>query len=346
MLYTKYKPTRLKDIKHNKSLTDALLSIDSNSNNYIIYGVDGTGKNTILMAYINSIFNNDNLIYETKYTNIDLVLNNNTISIDIISSSHHFEINCEDFSDKRIVNSFIKMISNTYNINNNKKKIVIIKHLELLNIEYQWMLRRTIENVYKTCRIFFITNNISKIDNSITSRCICLRTELPTTDEITIILEHIVEKENIAVNKQQIEKIIKNSNRNLSTCLVMLEYSNRDKKSKKTNNIINIFINKLITKINNSTNLDNILEIRDSIHFVVLYDINLNIFFCSLYDFFINSDLDYNKKLLILKVISNNNYTIQLASKKLYHLECLVCNIIFILNTKELNNINNVINFY
>ena len=39
-------------------------------------------------------------------------------------------------------------------------------------------------------------------------------------------------------------------------------------------------------------------------------------------------------------------FLMNLASKKLYHLECLVTNIILINNTEELNTINNVINFY
>ena len=81
MIYNKYKPTNLNDIHHNKSIVNALLQIKKNENNYIIYGLDGTGKTTILMAYINSLFNYDNLIYEKKNTNIDLPINNNITSV-------------------------------------------------------------------------------------------------------------------------------------------------------------------------------------------------------------------------------------------------------------------------
>ena len=346
MIYNKYKPTSLTDIHYNKSTVDALLQIKKNDNNYIIYGLDGTGKTTIIMAYINSLFNHDNLVYEKKNTNIDLPINNNITSVNINSSCYHFEINCEDFNDKRIVNHFIKMVSNTCNIINNKKKIIIVKHLELLNIEYQWMLRRTIENVYNTCRIFFISNNISKIDNSITSRCICFRTELLQKIELYDILFSIAKKEQIDISESQINKIISTSNNDLSTCLVMLEYTIHSNKFTKPVNYYDQLIDNFIIEMNQVTQLIDIIQLRDTLHLFILYEINLKPFFTKIFDYFVNSDIEKHKKTMILNVIANNNHTIHLASKKLYHLECLVTNIILINNTQELNTIDNVINFY
>lgn len=346
MIYNKYRPTNLNDIHHNKSTVDALLQIKRNDNNYIIYGLDGTGKTTILMAYINSLFDYDNLIYEKKNTNIDLPINNSITSVNINSSCYHFEINCEDFNDKRIVNHFIKMLSNTCNIINNKKKIIIVKHLELLNIEYQWMLRRTIENVYNTCRIFFISNNISKIDNSITSRCICFRTELLNKTELYNIICSILEQEKIVISETQTNKIINTSNRNLSTCLVMLEYTVHSKKFTKPVNYYDQLIDNFIIDMSKATQLTDIIHLRDTLHLFILYEINFKPFFTKIFDYFVNSDIDNDKKIMILNVIANNNHTVHLASKKLYHLECLVTNIILINNTEELNTIDNIINFY
>ena len=161
-----------------------------------------------------------------------------------------------------------------------------------------------------------------------------------------MILYSILEKENITISDSQINKIINISENNLSTCLVMLEYTIHAKKYVKPINLYNQLIDKFILDIYNSTQITDILNLRDTIHLMLLYEVNITIFFKKLFDYYVNIDIESRKKIMILNVIANNNHTFHLASKKLYHLECLVTNIILINNTEELNSIENVINFY
>ena len=82
-------------------------------NHQLIYGLNGCGKYTIVKTYINHIFNYDNKVYNLKNHTIELIFNGNKIDFTVLASPYHFEINCEDFNDKRLVNQFIKSVANT-----------------------------------------------------------------------------------------------------------------------------------------------------------------------------------------------------------------------------------------
>ena len=83
------------------------------------------------------------------------------------------------------------------------------------------MLRRTVEKLYKTCKIIFISNHISRIDSSISSRCICLRIESPSEYEIKNILVDIIDTYHLNVTEKQLEYIIKVSQRNLKDSYII-----------------------------------------------------------------------------------------------------------------------------
>lgn len=341
MLLNKYKPFFLSDIKHNTDTINNLINIKDNMNHFFFYGRKGSGKNTIVLAYLNNLFNNDCKIYDRNSITMNLQINNSNINVNIITSLYHFEINCEDFNDKRIVNHFIKCVSKTNNISTNKSKIIIIKHIELLSIEYQWMLRRTIEKVYKTCKIIFITNNLSKIDNSIISRCFCIRIQSPQDKELFSILKDISDQENLSIQEKQIEYIIKKSQRNITTAITLLEYSTINNKYTKPYLHYNEYIKEIINLVFSSTDTSNMTKIRSMLHNILLYDININIFTEHLLNAVINNDiLNMEKKNIIINIISFYESTMICAYKKIYHLEAMVSNIILILNTPESELIN------
>lgn len=333
--YKNNKPICLNDVKHNKKSITVLNQIKTNMNHLLIYGLNGSGKYTIIKAYLNHMFDYDNKIYNMKDKIIELSFNGTKTDFKVLASPYHFEINCEDFNDKRLVNQFIKSVACTNNISNNKKKIIIVKHIEHLTIEYQWMLRRTIEKLYKTCKIIFISNHISRIDSSISSRCICLRIESPSDDEIKDILSEICDKHSISISSKQLNYILKVSQRNLKTALVLFEYSMYTQSPKPTLYHIQPIID-IIDKVYKSSAPRHVKEIREQLHNLLLYDVNLNLFQTHLLDFFImNKEISEYKKEKVISVITNINRNINFAYKKLYHLETLVTQIIIILNTDE-----------
>ena len=48
------------------------------------------------------MFNYDNKVYNIKNHTIELIFNGNKIDFTVLTSPYHFEINCEDFNDKRL----------------------------------------------------------------------------------------------------------------------------------------------------------------------------------------------------------------------------------------------------
>ncbi len=340
--YKNNKPTKLDEIKHNTTSINIFKKLKNNMNHQLIYGLNGCGKYTIAKTYINHMFDYDNKVYNIKNQTIELVFNGNKIDFTVSASPYHFEINCEDFNDKRLVNQFIKSVANTNNISNNKNKIIIVKHIELLTIEYQWMLRRTVEKLYKTCKIIFISNHISRIDSSISSRCICLRIESPTDIQIKNILKDIIDTNKINVNDKQLDHIIKVSQRNLKTAILLLEYSSSTNNFTKPTLHHLIPIHNIISKINNSTKPSDIREIRENLHDILLYDINIDLLQIHLLDnFIINKEIPDFKKYKIINVIKEINNKIIFGYKKLYHLEYLITKIT-IINNYDKEIINNI----
>lgn len=340
--YKNNKPTKLDEIKHNSTSINIFKKIKDNMNHQLIYGLNGCGKYTIIKTYINHMFNYDNKVYNLKNHTIELIFNGNKIDFTVLASPYHFEINCEDFNDKRLVNQFIKSVANTNNISNNKNKIIIVRHIELLTIEYQWMLRRTVEKLYKTCKIIFISNHISRIDSSISSRCVCLRIESPSDIEIKNILYDIIDSYKLNVNEKQLEYIIKVSQRNLKTAILLLEYSTSNKNFIKPTLHHLIPVHNIISKINQCNTPNNIREIRENLHDIILYDINLDLLQIHLLDnFIINKDISSFKKNKIISVIKDINNKIIFGYKKLYHLESLITKIA-IINNYDNDVINNI----
>ena len=99
-------------------------------------------------------------------------------------------------------------------------KVVVINEAEGLSKEAQQSLRELMEQVEKTCKFIFMTNNITKIDNAIQSRCNLVVIKEPSKPEIIRYAGNILNMEGIQfegrilttyVNKHypDIRKIIK-----------------------------------------------------------------------------------------------------------------------------------------
>ena len=81
LLVHKYQPKKREDFIFHQSYLDILDNFRSHSQilNMIIYGNYGTGKNTLCNYFINSYFNFDNQIYNTKMVEYEINEKNDLI---------------------------------------------------------------------------------------------------------------------------------------------------------------------------------------------------------------------------------------------------------------------------
>lgn len=127
LLYHKYQPRKKEDFIFNQQYLEVLDNFSSQSHilNMIIYGNYGTGKNTLCNYFINSYFNFDNQVYNTKMVEYEL---NEKSTINILKSPYHYIIDvCDNkYNDKKIISDFIEEISRTINISNNRDRKSVV----------------------------------------------------------------------------------------------------------------------------------------------------------------------------------------------------------------------------
>jgi hypothetical protein len=103
-------------------------------------------------------------------------------------------------------------------------RIIIIEDADLLTIEAQESLRKTLETYIQTCRFIFLSNREGHIIDPLYSRCVKIEVSSPTEDEIKGILKHIRATElDSEIPDNIYDQIITGSQRDLSRALRYFE---------------------------------------------------------------------------------------------------------------------------
>ena len=145
-------------------------------------------------------------------------------------SNYHFEIDVSFFCEihQQYLLETIFEFSNTNNVANNRYQIIILKNADYLDIGIQHQLRKMMETFYKTCRIIMITNNLSRIDDTIKSRCLTILINSPSTKEVLSVVKYAIEDHCPALKEKQLtsicEKACELSNYNLHIALLIAQY--------------------------------------------------------------------------------------------------------------------------
>ena len=199
----------------------------SNFMHLIIYGNIGCGKEYLINNLLEKIYGKAGIeLKEVEYTVTGY--SNTKTKIMIKQSKHHIiiEPNTNGF-DKYLIQDIIQDYakSELLNILKNRKlfKVVIINKIDNLSYYAQASLRRTMEKYSNTCKFILISDQLSKIIEPLRSRCLLIRVQLPTHEQILETLLHISYKENIDISFLKIKEIINKSDNRINHAIWLLE---------------------------------------------------------------------------------------------------------------------------
>ncbi|KAH9728638.1 Replication factor C subunit 3 [Citrus sinensis] len=161
----------------------ALLSLrvtEQDCPHLLFYGPPGSGKKTLIMALLRQVFGPG--AEKAGSRNIDLELTT-------LSSANHVELSPSDagFQDRYVVQEVIKEMAKNRPIDTKGKrgfKVLVLNEVDKLSREAQHSLRRTMEKYSASCRLILCCNSSSKVTEAIRSRCLNIRINSPTEEQV------------------------------------------------------------------------------------------------------------------------------------------------------------------
>lgn len=223
----KYRPHNLNDFSFNSDFSNNLykLSLHKNIPHLLIYGPEGCGKYSRIMALLSAIFGPSIYKLDTENRVFEIMNRVKGIELTITNSQHHVEFSPSDagYYDRVIIQEIIKEYAHTASINKSIR-IILIKNVDRLSKNAQHSLRRTMEKYTKECRFILCCNGVGRIIDPLKSRCLMMRLSAPTDDEVYTILRNILHKENITnIGYSKISDIIEISNGNIKKSIFILQ---------------------------------------------------------------------------------------------------------------------------
>lgn len=194
MLSTKYIPDSYDDLIVNENIITILQS----NLNVILYGPSGSGKTTMIKTLLKHKGNDKYLVINVADNRgINLIRDNiiDFINIDIISIAHE-----------------------------NVQKVVILDEMDSLTYDAQNILNSIMESCCnKSIRFIFVCNYFNNISQSIVSKCCCLRINCTDNSKLINRIKYICNNENINIDINIIEFIIKHFNNDIRKIINLLD---------------------------------------------------------------------------------------------------------------------------
>ena len=194
MLSTKYIPDSYDDLIVNENIITILQS----KLNVILYGPSGSGKTTMIKTLLKHKGNDKYLVINVADNRgINLIRDNiiDFINIDTISIAHE-----------------------------NVQKVVILDEMDSLTYDAQNILNSIMESCCnKSIRFIFVCNYFNNISQSIVSKCCCLRINCTDNSKLINRIKYICNKENINIDINIIEFIIKHFNNDIRKIINLLD---------------------------------------------------------------------------------------------------------------------------
>jgi len=196
----KYRPNELESVSSHKHIKKLLNKFINNESlpHLLLYGPPGTGKTSTIISCARQL-------YKSYYPYMVL------------------EFNASDERGVDIVRDKIKTFVYSKNFFTKGLKLVILDEIDAMTYDAQKILRQVIEKYSENARFCLICNYVSKIINSLHSRCIKLRF-MPLSDKLMYNrLDYISDNEQINKDKSGLDAIIKLSNGDMRKAINILQ---------------------------------------------------------------------------------------------------------------------------
>ncbi|KAG0475658.1 hypothetical protein HPP92_015344 [Vanilla planifolia] len=102
-------------------------------------------------------------------------------------------------------------------------KVLVLNEVDKLSKEAQHSLRRTMEKYSASCRLVLCCNSSSRVTEAVRSRCLNVRLNAPTVEQIIEVLELIGKKESLQLPPGFAARIAAQSNRSMRRAILSFE---------------------------------------------------------------------------------------------------------------------------
>ena len=313
----------------------------SNFMHLIVYGNIGSGKEYLINNLLERIYDKSGIeLKEVEYTVTGY--SNTKTKIMIKQSKHHIiiEPNTNGF-DKYLIQDIIQDYakSELLNIFKNKKlfKVVVINKIDNLSYYAQASLRRTMEKYSNTCKFILISDQLSKIIEPIRSRCLLVRVNLPSNEQILETLLHICYKENINISFIKLKKIIMNSDNKITHAIWLLEMYKYDIEYTKSWEIIIDYIvyNIFNFKIKNNNKLYNLLKnIREKFYILFITNISTQMIIRNIMNKLLELNNDIKLRYNIINITSIHEEKLSQGTRHIIHFDNYIIKLLYLFNGK------------
>lgn len=231
------------------------LSKDEEMPHIIFYGMSGVGKKIVLNKLLELLYGNT--VYKLHKNSYEIEQPcGKKKSVDVIESSNHIIINPnKNNADRTMIQTIVKDFTIKIKLcvyeNTTKFKVVQIQNMDDLTFNSQTVLRRLIEKKSKTFRFLFWCKSISNISDPIRSRCMMIHIGKKTNEQLKVWIRKICEIENIEISDGMIKSIIKKSEKNMKSILLLLDiYRNKNSLETAYDQYINIILSEICGNYN------------------------------------------------------------------------------------------------
>ncbi|CAK9440478.1 uncharacterized protein LODBEIA_P45760 [Lodderomyces beijingensis] len=236
----KYRPKTLSTLSYHDNITQNLRALSKSGDfpHLLVYGPSGAGKKTRIYATLEEIFGPSVEKLKIDVKNFTTA-SNRKLEFNVLSSPHHLEITPSDMgnNDRVVIQDLLKDVASTEQVDfgnqssrKHRFKVVVINEADSLSRDAQAALRRTMEKYSSNIRLILVCNSISNIIAPIKSRTLLVRIPAPSVEDISRILSHVAEHENIKFSSsdehavaQFYKQVATTSERNLRRSLLAFE---------------------------------------------------------------------------------------------------------------------------
>jgi len=202
----KYQPLYFKDFESDDEMIDILNTlININNLNILFIGDIGTGKTTFLNATIKE--------YYKDYTQ---------------QQYHHNILHINSLKEQGInyYRNDVKTFCQTCSSINNKKKIIVLDDIDIINEQSQQVFRNCIDKYSHNVHFISSCSNSQKVIESLQSRFIIIKIKPLQKHNLNKIIQRIIEIEHIIISDEAKQFILNVSNNNAK---IMFNYMEKFK---------------------------------------------------------------------------------------------------------------------